>query len=352
MPYSCSVDGCKSNYPGSTDKVPVFDFPPDDEMSKRWERFAAGQRKGWCKNSSSKVCSKHFEANYLKMGEGPNGRTTLLRKLKPVPTIFSPGSADSPLVSHMKVPVSIPRKSPRKRLYQEDQYERFLDQDVIKSFDDINEKMIPSGFVLTRYAEHLVIYEMKTSELSVPEVHSCLRVDSDLHVKLFYKGSPIPLPEWFRKGRDCRFTRRSMLQNLISYVKLEGEQTSHIFDELLQLRFQKKPRFSRNIIRYAILLRYTSLQAYNVVAKDFPFPSLSFLRKITQGGIDAVKSLKLLKEKGKISKDVILMLDEMYLDKCEEYDSGKLIGADAENNLYKGAVLFMVVGLKESVLCS
>ena len=165
-------------------------------------------------------------------------------------------------------------------------------------FDDINKKMTPSGFAMARYAEHLVIYELKTSELSVPEVHACVRVDNDLHVKLFYKGSPIPLPEWFRKGRNCRFERRSMLQNLLNYVKLEGEQTSHIFDELQQLRFQKKPRFSRNIIRYALLLRYTSLQAYNVIAKEFPFPSLSFLRKITQGGIDAVKCLKVLKEKG------------------------------------------------------
>ena len=43
------------------------------------------------------------------------------------------------------------------------------------------------------------------------------------------------------------------------------------------------------------------------------------------------------------------MLDEMYLDKCEEYDSGKLVGADSEDNLYKGVVSFMVVGLKETV---
>ena len=43
------------------------------------------------------------------------------------------------------------------------------------------------------------------------------------------------------------------------------------------------------------------------------------------------------------------MLDEMYIEKCEEYDSGKLIGADDENQLYKGVVSFMVVGLKETV---
>ena len=58
-------------------------------------------------------------------------------------------------------------------------------------------------------------------------------------------------------------------------------------------------------------------------------------------------------EKGKISQDVILMLDEMYIEKCEEYDSGKLIGADDENQLYKGVVSFMVYGWSEGdcVIC-
>ena len=82
------------------------------------------------------------------------------------------------------------------------------------------QNMILSGFVLTQYAEHFVMYELKPSELSVPAIQSCLRVDSDLHVKLFCKGSPIKVSEWFRKRRDCRFTRRCRLQNLVNYAKL------------------------------------------------------------------------------------------------------------------------------------
>ena len=62
-----------------------------------------------------------------------------------------------------------------------------------------------------------------------------------------------------------------------------------------------------------------------------------------------MKALKVLRDKGKISKDVVLMFDEMFLQKCEEYITGKLIGADEENNLFKGVVSFMVVGLKETV---
>ena len=65
-----------------------------------------------------------------------------------------------------------------------------------------------------------------------------------------------------------------------------------------------------------------------MTAKDFPLSSLSFLKKLTEGGIDAVKALQKLKEKGKMSKDVVLIFDEMFLQKCEEYFAGKLIGAN------------------------
>ena len=43
------------------------------------------------------------------------------------------------------------------------------------------------------------------------------------------------------------------------------------------------------------------------------------------------------------------MLDEMYLQKCEEYSGGEVHGADENNELYKGLVCFMIVGMKESV---
>ena len=46
---------------------------------------------------------------------------------------------ESAVVSNMKHPVSIPRKSPTKRVYQPDQYEDFLAGDRISSFNDIDD---------------------------------------------------------------------------------------------------------------------------------------------------------------------------------------------------------------------
>ena len=75
---------------------------------------------------------------------------------------------------------------------------------------------------------------------------------------------------------------------------------------------------------------------------------MSLLRKITEGQLDAVKCAKSLKSQGVISEDVVLMFDEMYLQKCEEYCGGEIIGANENNELYKGLLSFMIVELKEN----
>ena len=65
----------------------------------------------------------------------------------------------------------------------------------------------------------------------------------------------------------------------------------------------------------------------------FPLPSLSLLHKISSGTIDAVKCTQTLRNEGKISSDVYLMFDEMYLQKCEEYFAGDLVGCNSEGIL-------------------
>ena len=82
---------------------------------------------------------------------------------------------------------------------------------------------------------------------------------------------------------------------------------------------------------------------------DFLLPSISLLKKICSGAIDAVKCAQTLKNKWKISEDVCLLFNGMYLQKCEEYFGGDLIGCGEDGNVYKGLVCFMIAGLKESV---
>ena len=75
---------------------------------------------------------------------------------------------------------------------------------------------------------------------------------------------------------------------------------------------------------------------------------MSLLRKIVTGDIDAAKSAKLLKDEEKISSDVCLIFDKMYLQKCEEYTGGQLIGAATNFELYKGIVSFTIIGIKQN----
>ena len=82
---------------------------------------------------------------------------------------------------------------------------------------------------------------------------------------------------------------------------------------------------------------------------DFNLSSISFLRKVTSGQLDSIISAKLLEDSGRISSDVILMFDEIYLQKCEEFSGGEIIGADETCDLYKGLICFMIVGLKSNI---
>ena len=101
----------------------------------------------------------------------------------------------------------------------------------------------------------------------------------------------------------------------------------------------------------ALLLRYTPVQFYKMLLEDFPLPSLSLLSKFIKRKIDAIKHAQILKKNGKISDDICLLFYEMYLQKCEEYFGGEMIGSDENGELDKGIVCFVIKGMKESIPC-
>ena len=70
---------------------------------------------------------------------------------------------------------------------------------------------------------------------------------------------------------------------------------------------------------------------------------MPLLKKITGGQLDVMKCTRSLKSPGVISEDVVLMLDEMYLQKCEEYSGGEIISANENNELYSELLLFAII---------
>ena len=349
MVNKCVAYGCKTGYLSTrkdNQNVVSFRFPLDKlELLEQWTRFV--NRRDWKPTSNSVLCANHFEEKYIIRGK----RNKLKWDLNPIPSINSAETLKRP--STLPTPVS-KRNPPKKRIIQDDQLSSFRENDIIEDFDILSEKHSPNGFLFQKTEQSVIFYHLVYDEKTeFPDILETIKIDRQLHVQLQYNGNPIPLPPWFTQGRDASVNRISMLQNFSSYIRNVVSSNSHsLLDQMKERMYYKpkgRPPYSAEMIRYVLHLRYTSLQAYKIVLEKFPLPSISLLNKIQQGGVDAIKAVTFLREKGEISTDCILMVDEMYLQKATQYQGGEYVGVDKEGNLFKGIVVFMIVGLKESI---
>ena len=153
----------------------------------------------------------------MKKGEHEK-RFRFIKRLKPIPTIYP---ASTKTCSTYKV--SLPRKSPKKRVFQEDQYNEFKRNNNIIGLESITESGCPHGYLFAKYEDHFVFRKIVLNELHVPEVTACIRVNDKLLVKLFLRGSSVPLPKWFRHGHNCQSTSKIMLENFSSYLESQTE---------------------------------------------------------------------------------------------------------------------------------
>ena len=236
-------------------------------------------------------------------------------------------------------PAAPPRKPPAKRTYQEDEINAFLSQDINSDFSELNSTHAPPGFQCTKSDNSIVFFNLTYVD-GFPVIFESIKVDQSLHVQLQFNGHPVPLPAWFTKGRNATLTRFSQLNNFPNAFRVVSEETEcsrSLLNEMLDIsNYQAKgrPPYSSAMIRLALHLRYTSLQSYKLLLEKFPLPSISTLHRIQAGGVDSLKAAKKLREKGHISSDVILMVDEMFLQKEASYQSGDYVGEDEEGELY------------------
>ena len=197
-----------------------------------------------------------------------------------------------------------------------DEYVEFVNNDKTMKFESIDETLAPTGYTIAKYEDHVIFYKVEHNELLIPQLTKCIRIDDKLHEKNYnLKGSPVLLPKWFHHGHNCHLSRKSMLENNPSHIQTVVCQNKTIFYELKEIIFKINPVYAPDIIRFALMLQYTSVQSYKMLPDEFQLPSLSLLQKIVTGDIDAAKSAKLLKVEEKISSDVCLIFDEMYLQK-------------------------------------
>ena len=136
--------------------------------------------------------------------------------------------------------------------------------------------------------------------------------------KSFWKTIPVHLQEWVRKGSKCYLKTKAVLDYFPSYLKnFVKQKSTQMQDELHETKYMTEngPKFSLHLLQFAMLLRYTSLPANKVWKEHFPLPLLSLLSKFSKGGITLLIATKLLPDKQNISKDVNLLLNEIYIQK-------------------------------------
>ena len=351
MPNHCSIEGCTTGYKATenrpkTEVLASFHYPfSKPELLKKWIKFT--NRNDWHPTASSVICEKHFHEDAMNQGKK---RVCLKWKLNPIPTKYG-----SPCGKRLLTEPNIEswRKPPKIRNVSPDQLSDFLSNDRIASFTDIGLKHCPLGFEISISEDSITFYKTTFDDRNLPTISQVINIDRDMHVKLQVNGILVPLPKWFVKGHNAKLTKLSMLENFPAYLTDVAEKTSSsILDELRNRQFYKsqgQPPYSPEILRYALLLRYTSPQCYRRLKDQFPLPSTSLLSKLHHGGPTSLQVAKRLLEAGEISSDVVLMADEMYIQESTQYHSGDFYGAHEEGNMYKGVVVFMLIGLKNSV---
>ena len=213
----------------------MFHFPKDnEELKRKWVKFVSRQE--WKPSDSSVICSDHFDPKYLICGDK---RTHLNRELGPVPTIYPDGH--TPTSSMLpSSSCTVTRKAPTDRR-EPDQYLDYRRTHQIVDFEALDEKIIPPGFSFKK-CEDQVVYFLVEFANGIPEVTQSIMIDTNFRVKLFYKSSPIPLPEWFRQGQssNCKLTDAGQLENFPAYIKNRVDSMpADILQEMEKIQFLK-----------------------------------------------------------------------------------------------------------------
>ena len=153
-----------------------------------------------------------------------------------------------------------------------DQFDDFNDHDKILDFPSIGESLCPSGYKLQIDKSKAVFCKLESCKtFDIPTVTEAIAIDNDFHVKLFFSGSPVLLPPWFVKEKDCRLTKKSYLENFPLYIKsFSDNKATNIMDEPQQIRYEKRndgPKFTSKLLQLALMLCYSSLPAYSYLCE-------------------------------------------------------------------------------------
>ena len=348
MPEKCSVVGCKSGYvngPTST----RFRFPPPSfhELRVKWILFL--NRPDYEITANSRICADHFEAQYVKVNETRNRLVPFNQN--PIPTIHPLSVPNSQAV----VPTQ-QRKPPKVRIFQLDEIHSYVEKYTIRHFDDVARFLKKSpeyqDFTFHSTEDSITAYHL-VIDAGIARIKECISINKAFRVTLSFEGSPVPLPEYIARATGSKLTHLYLLENLPNYCRnITSKFDIQVIKELLDICYispRGRPKYTANILKFALLLRYTSNSAYQLLKKYIPLPSQSLLRSLKSPSIDSCKALSTLRDNDLFGNDIILLLDEMYLQPQVNFDRKTLIGCDQDLELFKSILCLMVISLTKSI---
>ena len=108
---------------------------------------------------------KYFEEIYYRKSKNDK-RYRMAKTLKAVPAIFNPNTQTSQCISSSRIisSVTVPRRSARKRIYQDDQYQSFMNYDLINKLSDIEESLSLAGFLFKENNHYVTFCKIEVSE--------------------------------------------------------------------------------------------------------------------------------------------------------------------------------------------
>ena len=204
-------------------------------------------------------------------------RAALNYSMNPIPTIhpsFMP-------LSLAPVP-SESRKTPTIRIFQPDELQTYTSKYGIKSFSDVvkfikdSEEYKVFQFVTDN---NITTYRVVICS-GIATVKECIHINHNFNVKLSYEGRHIPPPTYIHRAEGSRLTSLDMLTNLPVYCRnAEGSCEANVIKELLLIQYYNpkgRPPYSTSVIRFTLIMRYTSNSAYQYLKNFFPFLAILY----------------------------------------------------------------------------
>ena len=387
---------------GNDTKISFHRVPFENkELLSKW--ILANPRKDWQPSKRTSLCSLHFtESDFVLQRTDKKERrkrkldqTLVRRRLKEavVPSLF-PNAPDY-CSRKQTMPRSTTLAGPSSRQHLEEQKLDQLNQSFLAE-DDItqltlsairekleNEETAPSGFTFAELDDKLIIYSIRCDR-SVPKIVASLTLTTDHSVSVAVDGQLVPASQ-YTDLIGTKVKHISQLLNLLVRIKnwiqepLEKSEDFFIetaidnlrsalarFDDTESDKYRKvtfiveqldlacKNKHSRQYTPQLIILSYlisaASSAAYKFLLDEniLSLPSKSTLARVTRrvnesNGLNNEGYLKLRATKlTERDRNVLLMVDEIYVAKRIEYSGGQVKGLTSDGEVATTLLCFMV----------